>query len=186
MSINSQAKLSEDALRAISELGSSSPSSQSVVIGVATTVEIYIDHLLATFIRESGVQTSRFGSALVAETSDSMRQSWANRLKWLRDGFGLDLAGTSVQNEMQTVIDLRNALLHGDGKLTPHQTRSLNKQLALERQLEKVLAVVSEAKRLRLTTATAGRSKSIAREYIIYIDDRLQGWSDRAFSTSDF
>lgn len=115
-----------------------------------------------------------------------MRQSWANRLKWLRDGFGMDLAGSSIQNDMQTVIDLRNALLHGDGRLTPHQTRSLNKQLALERQLEKVLSITSEAKKLRLSSATAGTCMSIARNYIIYIDDRLEGWSSRAFSASDF
>lgn len=139
------------------------------VIAAATRVEGYTDRLLQSMVRASRVDQDPFGRALLSEVRDSMYSSWPERLRWLAT-FGVEVAGTRAWHDMDTLIDLRNALVHGGGQLTARQSRELPKLLALEARLDTTLSVRVEGLRLRLGVETPRLATLVAADFVRALD----------------
>jgi hypothetical protein len=94
------------------------------VIGVASAAEAYVDSVLAHLMAEFAEQSGPPGRALVKNAQKDIDRSWAQRARWLSSFLPVTLANEETWNRLQTLIDLRNAIAHGTGGLSPDQTSS--------------------------------------------------------------
>lgn len=143
---------------------------QYVVITASSESESFTEKILSTLLESSVVNTNRLGSALIADNWSQFFQNWDARLKWLWRGFEIPNGTTQVQ-EVRTLVELRNSIVHGGGNLTRMQTGSLNKQLALEYRYRHQLDVTTEGGRLDFGSKTRIRAIEIAREFVFHIDN---------------
>jgi len=98
--------------------------------------------------------------------------TWSDRTTWLSKGFGVPIAGTTAYQDLDTAIQVRNAVAHGDEQLTDLQTRTVAKTLILRRNIRKVLQIDAIG-RLRYGTETPVRAESLARSFVLYFDEAL-------------
>jgi len=140
------------------------------VLTVATIVEAYAESVLRELIVASTYDSDAFGRAMHAELEDRIFQSWEERHTWLDKGFGIRLAGSRDAQDMQTLVGLRNALVHGAGHLTDRQSRDIAKLVALEGDLYRVLDVSVERGQVHMARSTGPRSINVARAYILALD----------------
>lgn len=133
-------------------------------------VESYVDDLLRALIAASGVDGTAFGAALLAEAGDGLHNSWKNRYGWLQRAFGITVAGSKERQEFDCLVELRNALAHGGGGLSPRQQSNLASMVSLEAQLEATLHVQARGGRLRLTPESAVVAVLICRRFVLCLD----------------
>jgi hypothetical protein len=146
---------------------------RDVVISVVTTSEVYVDRMLDLLVEASPIEQSDLGRAMKAAYQDQFHQNWPNRFKWLKDGFGVSISGTREGQEFDTLIALRNSLIHGGGTFTATQSREVGKRIALERDLSARLHVHSGSRALGLSTSTARSAIEISREFVLRLDARF-------------
>ncbi len=170
--------LAETRLRQLASLAGErdlGPQHQSqVVLTVASIAESYVDGALTALIAVSGYDTSAFGRALFAALEDRIYQSWSERHDWLQRGFSVSVAGTAATQDLLTLAELRNAIVHGGGRLTERQSRELGPLIALEERLQKSLQVRTENRYVYLTKETRLRAIKAAREYILQLDAEIR------------
>lgn len=166
--------LAEGRLRELAVLAADVPidaeQQAQVVLTVATLAEAYSEAVLRQLIIASSRDLGPFARAMYAELEDRIFQSWEERHSWLAKGFGIKLAGSRHAQDLQTLVDLRNALVHGAGTLTDRQSRDLGKLVHLETSLRRTLDVHVERGRVHLTESTGHMAVSIARAYILALD----------------
>lgn len=170
-------RLTEDSLRVLAEvtrLHNSLPP-EHIVLSVASALEAHVDQLLDLMIDTSGVLDIPVGGALRRELQTQIHQSWPARHDWLKKGFGISLAGGSEANDVDLVVQLRNAIVHGGGHLTKFQTREMSKLVDLRRQLRQRLGVNLSGTRIDVGASTALRSIHMARAYFLLLDTKTLG-----------
>ena len=172
-------ELTDEALSTLGRLAAEAATAalndtSTLAVATTATVEGYVDGVLRRLIDSSPYQTSAFLKMLVAEMEDRIFQSWSERFRWLRGGFGLMLEGSSEKKRLDVLIELRNACVHGNGSLTERQCRDVAALLALERQLGNVLGVTVVRRRLIFSSSTARRAVTVARDFVIAFDDELR------------
>lgn len=145
-------------------------SSEWVIISCVTSVENHVNRLLKSLVAANSMPENPFMAALLLEIGDDIYRTWESRLRWMSQGFGVALAGHTEVQEYLFVVELRNALIHGDRKLTPTQIRSLPKLLALKRDMARVLGVVFNGIEIRLDKHVTVNSLELARRFVIYLD----------------
>lgn len=167
-------RLTERVLTALGKMASSleadSPPVEHTVIGAIIEVEAYTDHVLRRLIECSGVTDIPLGRLLVSQNQDSFYQNWKNRYFWLRNAFDVSVTGTSAEQDFATLVELRNAIIHGGGRLTEKQTRDIKQQIALERRLDQVLKVQIEGQELINLDGTDSRAIKVARTFVLLLD----------------
>ena len=154
----------------IALLDSDNASPEWMIISSITSVEEHTNHLLTSLIESSGVDSHPFGIALLTERIDDIYRTWESRLAWLKAGFNIAIAGDREIQEFICLVDLRNALVHGNGELTTVQTRRFDKMLELRRRLASLLGVEFDGLRVILNKQVASRSIAIARVAVLYLD----------------
>ncbi|MCM3849582.1 hypothetical protein ND486_25635 [Pseudonocardia sp. DR1-2] len=145
----------------------------SVVITLASICEGFADHVLALLIARAGRNHGTFERLLIKHVGDDFYSSWDSRLKWLSHGFDLLNPGSRVVQDLRVMVELRNAIVHGDGSLSSFQTRQLAKQLTLERQLYERLEVTIEARAYYLSGRTVAQAKGISVSFVEELDKAL-------------
>jgi len=148
--------------------------SRAVIINAVSIVESYVDAALQSLIDASGIRDIPFADAMHAELQDAIYRSWDERFKWLARGFGVDLEGTTPQQEFLTLVDLRNALIHGQGKFTQRQTRDLAAVIELEHRLARVLDVEASKDGFLFGSRATPQTLSVARTLVLAIDDAVR------------
>ncbi|MFI5906223.1 hypothetical protein [Dactylosporangium sp. NPDC051541] len=152
------------------EISTSNPPVDHVVTRVATLTEAYVDDLLDVLVKDSNMASTSFGKGLLDRAKDTFHDSWPNRLRWLSSGFGLAVSGTSAQQAFDAVIELRNAIVHGRGRLTARQKNDIASMLRLEKKLADVLNVQADGGPLHYLADTSARVVEVAREFVLHID----------------
>src|SRR5579859_291694 len=94
-----------------------------LVVTCVTCVESHFDRVLRSLIAVSGVGENKFFNSMYEAIRDDIFKTWDSRLKWLDDGFGVAISGDSAIQDFRTMVDLRNAIVHGRGRLTEMQQR---------------------------------------------------------------
>ncbi len=77
-----------------------------------------IDQLIDTHL----MSDDTFVVYLLGKTASGFHQTWTARREVLKKGFGIALGHAPSAQRMETVIDVRNAMAHGDGKKIIHQS----------------------------------------------------------------
>jgi len=141
-----------------------------IVVSCATSVENHVNRLLEALVATIRVENSAFMSALLAEVGDEIYRTWESRFHWLNKGFGIAVSGDKEIQNYMAVVELRNALVHGQDQLTPSQSRDLSKSLALKRKITRVLGVEFEGTHMHLGRAAARLSIEICRTAVVHLD----------------
>ncbi|WAC55945.1 hypothetical protein [Gordonia sp. SL306] len=116
------------------------------------------------------MQSTQIGAALVDEISDSMNATWNNRKKWLSSGFGISYSGTASGQNFDTLVELRNSIVHGDGALSDLQEKkSVDKLIALRREFKERLST-NFLGRAEFADDSSDRAMIIARQFILDFD----------------
>lgn len=168
----------EQALRrlvALSVRADTTPTdSRDIVISAVSITESYVDRVLRTLVDASGISQVPFALAMFDELRDVVTRSWDERFKWLRKGFGVALSGDAAQQDFQTLVELRNAIVHGEDRFTDRQTRGLPSLVQLERRVYRVLLVEASKDGFLFGPETSGRAVSVARTFVLAIDDAVR------------
>jgi hypothetical protein len=148
---------------------------RDIAINASTAVEVHVDRVLDLFLRQSAVNETALGRLLLSEAESGIHQTWISRHRWLRVAFDIDMSSTPEWQKLKTVVDLRNALVHGGGTLTPRQTADIGKRIDLERRLRFHLDAEVSKTGITLAANTSNAAISIARAYIVRLDESLIG-----------
>ena len=172
--ISPRLQVSEDSLGQISGLARQiqtvRPPIAYTVVEVTTVAETFVDRLVAQMVESSGVGATPFGQALLEATREDMSRTWDARYGWLKRGFGLQAGGSTQGQDLRTLVDLRNALVHGGGRLTDRQSSDLSKLIPLEKRLRELLAAEIEGRRVRFVGPTDWKAVGIVRAFILWAD----------------
>lgn len=176
--MNIRKESSDEALRALGRLaaeaeGGRSSEGATLVVATAALVEGYVDGILRGLIEGTPYRTHRFLEVLYAEMEDRIFQSWGERFRWLRQGFAVSLDGSAQLQNLDVLIQLRNACVHGNGSLTERQSRDVVALIALERDLQRLLDVAVVRRRLHFAPTTAAKAVDVARSFVLAFDANL-------------
>lgn len=149
----------------------------SVVLTAHTIAEAYADAVLARLIDDSGYESTAFGRAMYAMLEDRIFGSWKERHDWLVKGFGVNFHesdAAKAKADVLTLADLRNAIVHGNGRLTERQSRDVVRLVSLEKRLRVAFDVRTEGRTLHMSPTTGRRALATARTYIGILDQTVR------------
>ena len=170
-------ELAENALRNLrlldEEIRANTSSLQPLILGICTQAEVFVDRIIGFLLDASVLWQDPLGSMLLTQVGNDYSKGWSSRNQYLR-AFSLPIAGTAEGQAMATVIDLRNAMAHGDGRITNFQASKLTSQLDLEKRLARQLGVQTIARRTLPGPQTRSLALSITRKYIELLDSEFR------------
>lgn len=140
------------------------------VLRVTSLVEVYVDDLLDLLATRYLTGESEFERSISELVTAQLHQSWPQRRLWLRQSFGVSLDGAVADQDFSLLIDLRNTIAHGGGRLTFLQRKTLAAQLTMQDQFTKRLAVHCDGVRVVCTEATASLAMRVASDYVRGLD----------------
>lgn len=144
-----------------------------LVVTCATCVESHFDRVLNGLINASEVEENRFANSLLANSHDDIFKTWDSRLKWLGNGFGVIISGDSPVQDFRALVELRNAVVHGQGHLTEIQQKNINKLLDLKRKLARLLDVQFFGPKVFLSSNNNLKVVQICRNVTLHLDDSV-------------
>jgi hypothetical protein len=152
------------------QVRSGDPLPSLAVVSIVAIVEAHNTRVLDALAAISGIRDTVVGSTLYDRAEDDLRRSWDSRMSWLRKAFDVSVAGSSQYQSFCVLIELRNTLVHGDGRLTDFQVRTILQLLVLRRNLRSVLDVDCVGRNVVLGQRTIGRAFRVAREFVCHFD----------------
>ncbi|MEU4686799.1 hypothetical protein [Streptomyces xinghaiensis] len=136
-------------------------------------MEVHVDRSLEALVADSGLSLSPLGTAFLSRYSDDMSRSWDARYDWLADGFGVTIKGDKFQQDFHTLVEIRNAIVHGSGELTKRQQAGLAKFVQLRKRMESVVNVRVYGTRIVFATDSVARSLNVASDFVRGFDQSL-------------
>ena len=140
-----------------------------LITAINTAVEAHVSRILQRLIELSELESNALGQAILEPQIDRMHSTWEERNKWLKSPFGISFAGTAFYQDFKIVIDARNAVVHGDGHLTRHQTKSTNSLAILRRRLLEILNATA-SDRLTFEANSGELAMQTARRFVSEFD----------------
>ncbi len=150
-------------------LEGSTPNSSAFTAAVAIT-EAHVDATIQLLLDRSDARNSQLGAFLIDRSTASLRQTWSARQELLRDGFGVVVTPQSLVQQLSLIVDVRNALAHGDGSLTSVQTTSWSKANELRRSLARTLQIFVEGRIITFTPKSVETAVKMLIDYVIGLD----------------
>ena len=169
--------VAEDAIRSLYALMQPMHyDSGSAVAMSAAIAESVADLLIDDLVSASGVSATPFGSKLLKESVDDLHRSWDARNSWLSGGFNIHLAGSLEWQRLDVVVQVRNALMHGQGSLTDRQTKDSLAALRLRRRVEEVLMSQLEGRVVVLSDMAGRCAVEVSIAYVLFLDRAVSSW----------
>lgn len=144
---------------------------ESLVISCASAVEAHFDRVLTVLIQQNESRGDQFFEALLAEVRQEIFRTWESRLSWLKRAFVISIAGDTATQNYRYVIELRNSLVHGEGRLTDFQLRDFGRACTLKRQMSLHLGVRFNGRAILLTPDVGVKAVRLSREMVSHLDD---------------
>lgn len=144
---------------------------ESLVIACASAVEAHFDRVLTVLIQRNQSRGNQFFEALLGEVRDDIFRAWDSRLNWLKRGFGISIAGDAATQNYRCVIELRNSLVHGEGRLTDFQVRDFSRACELKRQMSLHLGVQFNGRTILLMPDVGIKAVRLSREMVRHLDE---------------
>lgn len=130
-------------------------------------IEGHVDRVIDHLRTMEEAKLGKYGMYLSSLHSASDLEVWSARFKILTNGFGLDLKPQVAVQEFQLLVEVRNSLVHGNMELTRRQIQNLDKGLSLRRDMERVLDVAIQGRKLDLRNLQLSTLLSIFRGFVI-------------------
>ncbi|MEU0877809.1 hypothetical protein ABZ345_04355 [Lentzea sp. NPDC005914] len=163
----------ESMLRTIARLRFADDSTERVLILISTLGEMHVAKSLRVLVERGRSRRGKFESTLVAKTEENMYLSWPSMFEWLSSGFDLHIRGKGPAQAFESCIAMRNAIVHGDGRLTELQARSFAPSVATRNDAVKKLGVHFVGNRVFMGEKTRELVLQAARDFVIYFDAQL-------------
>jgi hypothetical protein len=144
-----------------------------IVVTCTTCIESHFDRVLNCLIEASGAGHDRFSNSLLENSRDEIFKTWDSRLKWLDSGFAVSIAGDRPIQEYRTLVELRNAIVHGQGSLTEIQLRNFQRLLDLKRRMTRLMEVQFHGHKVLLPPYIGPKVIQICRSAIVCLDTAL-------------
>ena len=145
------------------------PPSSAITVAVATT-EAHVDAIIQQLFDLSCARKSKLGEFLIERSISTFTQTWPARHQVLRDGFGVAIEPQTLVQHLLLIVDVRNALAHGDGALTAVQTTSWSRANELRRNLERKLQVSVAGRSIIITRESLEIAIRMLIDYVIGLD----------------
>ncbi|MEU2909378.1 hypothetical protein ACFYM3_18320 [Streptomyces massasporeus] len=142
----------------------------SNIVNFATLAEAHVDRALKKLIDLSGALENRVGHQFYKELHDSIYRSWDSRYKWISQAFDVSIAGAKFAQDFKLLIELRNAIVHGGGRLTAMQTAKIPQMMKLKDGMSRILHAEIHGHDIFLDQRAANAAAKVCREYIIQFD----------------
>lgn len=144
-----------------------------LIVDSVTAVEAYTDRAIGALLKRSKIHENALGRALLENFGEDITRSWPARYKWLAMAFGVDIRGQKFQQEFDTAVECRNAIIHGSGQLTRRQFSSFGKFIGLRRQLLSTIKVPVHGINLVISHDSARSSLTVSRNFVIGFDQAV-------------
>lgn len=166
--------ITEDVIRSLNHLdGRWKNDVGGQIVAVASRVEALADRFIDLLVVESGVASTQLGENLIREYNDSFHQSWSARNGILKKGFGIQSASMPTWNDMELVIEVRNAVVHGNGGLTAKQIKDSASLITMRKRILKILHSDVQGRTVRLSDNAGVLSVAIAIKYVLALDEAV-------------
>lgn len=150
------------------------------MVDAVAIAEGRVDALIEELFERHPSGTNDVTGFLLDEVGARLTQSWSARARVLRGAFGV-VVDQKKKQYMDSVIDVRNAFIHGDGSLSPLQTQSWESILQFRTTLRRVLDVHVDGTRLEFTARTVNLALGYVEDYLVALDaavvDVTQSWN---------
>lgn len=154
----------------IREAGISPITARDLVLTVVPEVELRIDDMIRELVSRAKFAPTVLGSFLIKDNLDSYFQSWSEREKILKDVFGFSVSGSKIGQDFQILVEVRNALMHGNGSFTSQQSKNLASVLSLKKKLGGDLSVEVQGQKLILDGLNRVKVCDAASNYLVTAD----------------
>ena len=141
-----------------------------MVLRVSSLVEVYVDDLLDSLAARHLAGESDFAISVSELVTAQLHQNWPQRRLWLRQSFGVSLDGTVEDQDFSLLVELRNAIAHGGGRLTFLQRKTLAAQLTMQDRFTRRLGVHCDGVHVACTEATSSLAIRVASDYVRSLD----------------
>jgi hypothetical protein len=131
----------ELALRRVSALPSEPGGHDWWIVQGLAIVESCIDSLLASELDDEIQKLSELGRFLANGSRALEIDTWPSRLQLMQKALGLYIRPDRVAQDFRLVIEIRNALVHGNGCLTARQVSEYSKVIELRRNASRKLRI---------------------------------------------
>ena len=157
----------ERCLRRVSDLYLLHLAAEHFAVVAMAPVEVHVTSVIHRLIGSSPESDTDFGRALIEHIDSGFVDNWPSRMKWLKNGFGLTIVGNRPYQDLRLVIELRNAMVHGDGQLTEKQVGQIR---TLRSDLAKGLSVSCQGRILQPSASTAENTLRVIRSFVADFD----------------
>jgi hypothetical protein len=94
---------------------------ESCYLRMVSIVEAYVDVISSDILRVEYARSSSLTQSLIEAAEVNFTRGWPDREKAFNDHFGIRLTKLPTHKDLKCATDVRNAIAHGVGQLTPRQ-----------------------------------------------------------------
>ncbi|WP_101556975.1 MULTISPECIES: hypothetical protein [Brevibacterium] len=143
---------------------------RAVILAVISEVESSVDFILQEEIEESATGVSMISDYFVRKKLPDYFMTWSGRKELLRDLFRFNGFSNSVGQEFMLIVEIRNALVHGNGSLTELQCKDLKRMLNLKTGLSSKFSIGFSGRRLVLDSRICSEVCEACAKFLIEVD----------------
>lgn len=141
-----------------------------LITAIGTVVEVHVSSVLAQLTSLSHVDDHQLGRAMLSRLQQEMNKSWASRADWFKDGFSVEYKGRKAAQYFDTLVELRNAVVHGDGAASEQQAAKGAASLSTMRRLFADRLNVEFRGQVEFAPTSAVCAMDIARQFVADFD----------------
>lgn len=170
-------RIGEETLRSVAAISLDATkhtgSPRETVMALGTLLEQYVDRLVELSVLASGVGATTVGQFLMDASDIGHSKTWNHRRTALRELVGINVSGTQIGERVRALIELRNAIAHGNGHLTHFQTKTLSSTFRIQESISEHFQVGFSGKRLIYAPETTESAIRATRAYILLIETHI-------------
>lgn len=144
-----------------------------LVTAIGTVVEVHVSGILAQLTSLSHIDEHQLGQAMLRRLQQEMNKSWASRAEWFKDGFSVAYKGRKAAQYFDVLVELRNAVVHGDGAASEQQAMKGTASLARMRRLFADRLNVEFRGQVEFAPTSAALAMDIARQFVADFDQMV-------------
>ncbi|WP_157129299.1 hypothetical protein [Nocardia amamiensis] len=160
----------ERCLRSLSSLRLIDLPTEQFISSILIPLESHVSRIVALVIAKSGVVNHRFVEEMLTKLERDIFDSWPGRIGWLSRGFSVQIQGTATYQRFTYLVEVRNAIIHGDGQFTDKQQKNFNALIELKKTLSKELDIECRGIRLSFGPNSQDLAFGIAVSFLAYFD----------------
>jgi hypothetical protein len=146
---------------------------EDLIVALVTLAEAHVDRCIDALFAASRVLDLPLGATLFREVKDSIHRTWRSRYEWLSNGFNLKISGTRPAQELDTLVELRNSIVHGNGRITDLQSPTAPRLASLKANFRQTLGIECFGRRVVLNRDIEPTASRIGCRFIAAFDGQL-------------